>query len=141
MFHLRYALVVGHKHPLAGKRNLSLKRVMEYRLAYARTWPVVLGNWDQTFIDERLKPPDSSIGEATDEFFKDFISHCNTVAVMPMIGTIKDAIESGQLAELHVPKIDWSSTVALVFRTGDSLSPDARLLRDETRAAMREIGS
>jgi LysR family pca operon transcriptional activator len=141
LFRLRYALVVGHKHPLAGKRNLSLKRVMEYRLAYARTWPVVLENWDQTFIDEGLEPPDSSIGEATDEFFKDLISHCNTVAVMPMIGTIKDAIESGQLVELHVPKIDWSSTIALVLRTGDTLSPEARLLCDETRTALREIAS
>ena len=30
---------------------------------------------------------------------------------------------------------------ALVSRAGESLSPDARLLRDETRAAMHEIGS
>ncbi len=70
LFRLRCALVVGYKHPLAAKRNLLLKRVMEYRLAYARTWPVVLENWDQTFIDEDIPPPDSSIGEATDEFFQ-----------------------------------------------------------------------
>ena len=55
--------------------------------------------------------------------------------------SIKDAIESGQLAELHVPKIEWSSTVALVSRAGEGLSPDAGLLRDETRAAMCEIGA
>jgi hypothetical protein len=61
--------------------------------------------------------------------------------VLPIIGRIKDAIESGQLAELHLPKADWASTVALVFRTGDALSPDARLLRDETRTAMRKITS
>jgi hypothetical protein len=73
--------------------------------------------------------------------FQDLISHCHTVAVLPMIDTIKDAIESRQLAELHVPKVDWASTVALVFRTGEGLSPDTRRLRDETRTVMCKITS
>jgi len=139
LFKLRYGLVVGHKHPLAGKRNLTLKRVLEYRIAYARTWRNVLKNWNETFVEEGLQPPRPSIGEATDFFFINMISNCNAVAVLPMIGTFMDAIEAGQLSELHVPKVDWSSTVALVYRAGESLSPNARLLRDETRAALSEL--
>jgi hypothetical protein len=50
-----------------------------------------------------------------------------------------DAIETGQLSELHVSKVDWSSTVALVYRAGETLSPNARLLRDETRTALSEL--
>jgi DNA-binding transcriptional LysR family regulator len=138
LFRLRYGLVVGHKHPLAGKRNLSLKRIMKYRLAYARTWQVVLENWEQTFIDEGLDPPPPYVGEATDDFYIEMIAHCNTVAVMPMIGTIREAIESGQLVELHIPKLDWSSTVALVYRREENLSPDARLLMEETRIVLSQ---
>ncbi len=139
LFKLRYGLVVGHKHPLAGKRNLTLKRVLEYRIAYARQWRSVLKNWNSTFSSEGLQPPRPSIGEATDFFFINMISNCNAVAVLPMIGTFMDAIDTGQLAELHVPRVDWSSTVALVYRAGESLSPNARLLRDETRAALSEL--
>lgn len=141
LFRLRYALVVGNKHPLAGKRNLSLKRVLDYPLAYARTWRAVLDNWNQTFTNEGLEPPRPSIGEATDDFFINLISNCNTVAVLPMAGSFTEALEAGQLAELHVPKIDWASTVALMYRTGEILSPDARLLREETRNALVELGT
>jgi len=136
LFRLRYGLVVGQKHPLAGKRNLNLKRIVEYRLAFARTWQEVLDNWDETFIDAGIDPPQSHIGEATDDFYIELISHCNAVALMPMLGTIRDAIEAGQLIELHTPQLNWSSTVALVWRGPDALSPDARLLLDETRAAL-----
>lgn len=139
LFRLRYGLVVGHKHPLAGKRNLTLKRVLGYPLAYARTWRTVLNNWSQTFIDEGLEPPRPSIGEATDDFFINLVTHSNTVAVLPMAGSFTDAIEAGQLAELHVPKIDWASTVALMYRAGETLSPDARLLREETRSALSKL--
>lgn len=138
LFRLRYGLVVGHGHPLAGKRNLALARVMEYRLAFARTWQVVLENWEQTFREESLEPPPPYVGEATDEFYIELIMNCSAVAVLPMIGTIRDAIEAGQLVELHVPRLDWSSTVALVHRGEEGLTPDARLLMDETRSALAD---
>ncbi len=86
-----------------------------------------------------LEEPRPLIGEATDDFFINLIANSNSVAMLPMTGSFKDAIESGQLAELHVPKVDWSSNVAVVFRTDENLPPDARLLRDETRAALSEI--
>jgi DNA-binding transcriptional LysR family regulator len=133
LFRLRYGLVVGSRHPLAGRRNLSLGRVMEYRLAYASTWRVVLENWDETFTAAGLAPPPPPMGEATDDFLKAMLAHCDMVAVLPMIGTIKEAIEAGQLAELHVPKVEWFSRVGLVYRSDDGLSPDARLLLGETR--------
>lgn len=136
LFRLRYGLVVGQKHPLAGKRNLTLPRVMEYRLAYASTWGLVLANWDETFAEAGMSPPTAAMGEATDDFVRNMISQCNTVAVLPMIGTIQDAITAGQLAELHVPRVNWYSTVALVYRNDDSLSSNARLLIDETRAEL-----
>lgn len=136
LFRLRYGLLVGQKHPLAGKRNLTLARVMEYRLAYASTWGLVLPNWEETFTEAGLAPPSASMGEATDDFVCNMVANCNTVAVMPMIGTIQDAIAAGQLAELHVPRVNWHSTVALVYRSDDSLSANARLLIDETRAAL-----
>ena len=85
-----------------------------------------------------VSPPASSIGEATDEFFIILIANCNRVAVLPMIGAFTDAIDAGKLVELHVPKVNWASTVALVFRDGETLSPDARLLRDAARAALTE---
>ncbi len=141
LFRLRYGLVVGHRHPLAGKRNLTLKRILEYRIAYARTWRSVLKNWNETFASEGLQPPRPSIGEATDFFFINMISNCNAVAVLPMIGTFMDAIEAGQLTELHVPKVDWSSIVALVYRAGETLSPNAGLLRDETRKALSALSA
>lgn len=133
LFRLRYGLVVGHRHPLAGKRNLGLARVMEYRLAYASTWRVVLENWAETFADAGLAPPPPPMGEATDDFLKAMLANCNMVAVLPMIGTIKDAIEAGELAELHVPRVDWFSRVGLVYRGDEGLAPDARLLLAETR--------
>mgnify|MGYP000849749526 CR=1 FL=1 len=133
LFRLRYGLVVGQKHPLAGRRNLSLARVMDYRLAYASTWRFVLENWEDAFADAGVEPPPQPMGEATDDFLRAMLANCNMVAVVPMIGTILDAIESGQLAELHVPKVEWYSTVALVYRNDETLSPDARLLLDETR--------
>jgi LysR family transcriptional regulator, regulator for genes of the gallate degradation pathway len=133
LFRLRYGLVVGQKHPLAGRRNLSLARVMDYRLAYASTWRVVLDNWDETFAAAGLAPPPQPMGEATDDFLRAMLANCNMVAVLPMIGTIKDAIEAGQLAELHVPKVEWYSTVALVYRSDEALAPDAKLLLEETR--------
>lgn len=133
LFRLRYGLVVGQKHPLAGRRNLSLARVMDYRLAYASTWRFVLENWEDAFTDAGVEPPPLPMGEATDDFLRAMLANCNMVAVVPMIGTILDAIESGQLAELHVPKVEWHSTVALVYRNDETLSPDARLLLDETR--------
>jgi DNA-binding transcriptional LysR family regulator len=136
LFRLRYGLVVGKKHPLAGKRNLTLARVMEYRIAYASTWGLVVDNWEDTFAEAGLAPPSAPMGEATDDFVRNMISHCNTVAVLPMIGTIRDAIAAGQLAELHVPRVSWHSTVALVCRSDDALSANARLLIDETRAAL-----
>jgi DNA-binding transcriptional LysR family regulator len=136
LFRLRYGLVVGQKHPLTGKRNLTLARIMEYRLAYASTWGLVLPNWEETFTDVGLTPPSSPMGEATDDFVRNMISHCSTVAVLPMIGTIQDALAAGQLVELHVPRVNWHSTVALVYRNDDSLSANARLLIDETRAAL-----
>lgn len=137
LFRLRYGLVVGQKHPLAGRRNLSLGRVMEYRLAYASTWRVVLDNWDETFAEAGLEPPPPPMGEATDDFLKAMLSRCNMVAVLPMIGTIQDAIETGQLAELHVPRVDWHSTVGLVYRDDGALGPDARLLLEETRRELQ----
>lgn len=137
LFRLRYGLVVGQKHPLAGRRNLALSRVMDYRLAYASTWRVVLDNWDQTFADAGLPPPAPPMGEATDDFLKAMLAHCNMVAVLPMIGTIQDATTSGQLVELHVPKLDWYSTVGLVYRGDEALSPDARLLLEETRRELQ----
>jgi DNA-binding transcriptional LysR family regulator len=73
------------------------------------------------------------MGEATDDFLKAMLAQCDMVAVLPMIGTIKDAIEAGKLAELHVPKVEWFSRVGLVYRSDDGLSPDARLLLDATR--------
>jgi DNA-binding transcriptional LysR family regulator len=133
LFRLRYGLVVGQKHPLAGRRNLALARVMDYRLAYSTTWRVVLENWDETFADAGLEPPPQPMGEATDDFLRAMLTHCNMVAVLPMIGTIKDAIEAGQLAELHVPRVEWFSTVSLVYRNDETLAPDARLLLEETR--------
>lgn len=133
LFRLRYGLVVGHKHPLAGRRNLSLGRVMDFRLAWSSTWSVVLDNWEEAFAEAGLDPPPQPMGEATDDFLRAMLMNCNMVAVMPMIGTIKDAIESGQLAELHVPKVDWYSTVSLVYRNDDVLAPDAKLLLEETR--------
>jgi DNA-binding transcriptional LysR family regulator len=136
LFRLRYALVVGKKHPLAGRRNLTLRRVLEYRLAYAGTWGSVVTNWEETFAEAGLKPPSAPMGEATDEFLRNMISQCNTVAVLPMIGTIQDAIAAGELVELHVPRVSWHSTVALVYRSDDALSPNARLLLDETRSAL-----
>lgn len=136
LFRLRYALVVGQKHPLAGRRNLTLPRVLEYRIAYAGTWGTVLANWAEAFAEAGLAPPSAPMGEATDEFVLNMISHCNTVAVLPMIGTIRDAIAAGQIAELHVPRVNWYSTVALVYRSDESLSPNARLLLEETRAAL-----
>lgn len=110
---------------------------MEYRLAYASTWRVVLENWDATFAEAGLPPPAPPMGEATDDFLKAMLSHCNMVAVLPMIGTIQDAIEAGQLVELHVPKVDWHSTVGLVYRDDDALGPDARLLLEETRRELQ----
>lgn len=136
LFRLRYGLVVGQKHPLAGKRNLTLPRVLEYRLAYAGTWGLVLSNWEEAFVEAGVAPPTAAMGEATDEFVCNMISHCSTVAVLPMIGTIQDAIAAGQLAELHVPRVNWYSTVALIYRSDDSLSANARLLIDETRAEL-----
>ncbi len=136
LFRLRYALVVGKRHPLAGRRNVALARVLEYRIAYASTWGMVLANWEETFAEAGLTPPAAPMGEATDEFVCNMIAQCDTVAVLPMIGTIRDAIATGDLAELHVPRINWHSTVALVYRSDDSLSPNARLLLDETRAAL-----
>ncbi len=136
LFRLRYGLIAGGKHPLAGKRQLTLRRVMDYRLAYARTWQTVIDSWDDAFKAEGLSPPSSAIGEATDDFFRDLISQCNTIAVLPMIGTIRDSIEAGQLTELHVPAVNWTSTVGMIYRSADSLSADARLLMDETRAAL-----
>jgi DNA-binding transcriptional LysR family regulator len=138
LFRLRYGLVVGQKHPLAGRRNLSLARVMDYRLAYASTWRVVLENWDETFATAGLPPPPQPMGEATDDFLRAMLAHCNMVAVLPMIGTIQEAIEDGQLAELHVPKVEWYSTVALVYRGDETLSPDARLLLEETRRELAQ---
>lgn len=139
LFRLRYGLVAGKRHPLAGRRNLDLAQVVEYRLAYARTWQLVIDNWDQTFRDAGLEPPDSAIGEATDEFFLDLICNCDAISVLPMIGTIRDAIEAGRLAELHVPAADWSSTVGLAYRDAGSLSPDAGLLLAETREALAAL--
>lgn len=54
-----------------------------------------------------------------------------------MAGSFTDAIEAGQLAELHVPKIEWASTVTLMYRAGEQLIPDAHLLRDAMRDATR----
>jgi len=139
LFRLRYALVAGKGHPLAGKRNVSLGQVLDYRLAFAGTWRVVIDNWEETFACEGLAPPASAIGEATDEFFLDLISNCDAISVLPMIGTIRDAINSGRLAELHVPAADWSSTVGLAYRDAEQLSPDARLLLDETRGALAAL--
>lgn len=114
--------------------------MLDYPLAYASTWRKVLENWNRVFTDEGLLPPRPSIGEATDDFFVNLIANSNTVVVLPMAGSFVDAIEAGQLAELHVPKIDWASTVALMYRAGETLSPDARLLREETRAALSQLG-
>lgn len=139
LLRLRYALVTGHGHPLAGKRKLSLRQVMDFRLAYARTWRVVIDNWEDSFASEGLSPPSSAIGEATDEFFLELISNCNTVAVLPMIGTIRDAIDAGRLAQLHVPAADWSSAIGLVYRDVDTLSADARLLLQETRSTLAAL--
>jgi LysR family transcriptional regulator of abg operon len=139
LLRLRYSIVAGHGHPLAGKRNLRLRQVLDYRLAYARSWQVVIANWEETFAKEGLTPPGSAIGEATDEFFVELISNCNTVAVLPMIGAIREAIDAGKLAELHVPTADWSSTVGLVYREIEALSPDARLLLDETRTTVAAL--
>lgn len=133
LFRLRYGLVVGVKHPLAGRRNLNLARVMEYRLAYASTWRVVLENWDETFAEAGLAPPPPPMGEATDEFLRAMLANCNMVAVLPIIGSIRRAIEAGQLAELHVPRVEWYSRVGLVYRSDNGLAPDAQLLLDETR--------
>jgi LysR family cyn operon transcriptional activator len=136
LFRLRYALVVGKRHPLAGRRNLNLARVLDYRIAYASTWGSVLANWEDAFADAGLTPPSAPMGEATDEFVCNMIAQCNTVAVLPMIGSIRDAIAGGDLAELHVPRVNWHSTVALVYRSDQPLSANARLLLDETRAAL-----
>jgi hypothetical protein len=72
------------------------------------------------------------------QFFIILIANCNTVAVLSMIGAFTDAFDAGKLVELHVPKVNWASTVALVFRDGETLSPDARLLRDAAQAALTE---
>jgi hypothetical protein len=61
-----------------------------------------------------VSPPASSIGEATDQFFIILIANCKTVAVLPMIGVFTDAIDA------------------------ETLSPDARLLRDAAQAALTE---
>ena len=133
LFRMPYRLLCGRQHPLAKKKFLSLKQVLEFRLAYGRDWANNIHGWKQSFDKEGRRQPESFIEVGPSEFFLSLLQDSDAIVLNPLTGLMQQYIDQREVVELNVQGGDWYRSVALVHRRKQAFTPAAQLLFDEIR--------
>ena len=133
LFQLPYRLVCGKNHPLANKKSVTLKQVLDYRLAYGKEWATHVNGWSEAFAKEGLTQPESFVDVASTEFYINIVQHSDVIVLHPITGFLQDFIDQGELVQLNVQATDWFRTAALVHRKNQTFTPAAQLLFTEIK--------
>lgn len=141
LFRLPYGLICGKNHPLANKKSLSLKSILDYRLAYGKEWAAEIHGWSEAFEQAKLDQPESFIDVAATEFYINIARECDVIVLHPLTGFMLSYLESGELVQLNVQGTDWHSVIGLVHRKNQAFSPAAQLLFDEIKERMPKLAN
>lgn len=127
---------VRNSHPLAGKKNLTLKDLLD------ENW-IIFGRgegrrfvYDQTFTLNDLDPPSSSLESNSIPFTITLLENSDNIALLPsQIFTTKRIGQSITPLNIATNMPGW--TISIVIRTDTTLSPVCRELISEIRGLVK----
>ncbi|MDB5456943.1 MAG: hypothetical protein JWP92_2528 [Caulobacter sp.] len=125
-------VVVREGHPLAGRRDLSLRDLGEFPWMIPEYPPSHRAIVNRAFLDAGLTPPTSAIDVSTVVFFDSLIRQTDLVTIVPAM-LLSTPERSGQLVGLETDFQFPPEEVGMAYRENTTLLPGARVVIDLVR--------
>ena len=127
-------VVAGATHPLARKRKVSAKDLLEYPWIAIGNLDANLPNWQRAFGDSGLEPPRPAIDVRNIALVRSLLLEGLFLTVLPKPMAQAD-IEAGLLVSVHPSSFEWSLRLDAVTRAGVTLPAAARIFLERLRDA------
>jgi DNA-binding transcriptional LysR family regulator len=126
-------VVVREGHPLAGRRDLSLRDLGGFPWMIPEYPPSHRAIINQAFLDAGLPPPTAAIDVSTVVFFDSLIRQTDLVTIVPAT-LLSTPDRSGQLVGLEIDFPFPHEEVGMAYRERSTLLPGARAVIDVVRS-------
>lgn len=134
----RLAVCCRTRHPLIGRRNVSLKTLLQYPWVLPARNPRARIRLEAHFLAQNLPPPDPAVETESMTFLfavlrtSNALSYTTSATIRPPGG--------GGLTLLDVPALRSTRSAGIMRRRGAWLSPAAQTVLSELKAICREDG-
>lgn len=122
----RYHVYCRRDHPLARRKKVPLKRLLDYPWITGADRDLVAERVAASFTDRGLEPPVPTVHTDSVSFAISVVLQSDTLFILPS-ETVRREVASGQLVALDVDAEPWTRPTVVLYRRNSTRSPDAIL--------------
>lgn len=134
LFELDFAVVASARHPLAGRKLVTLAELSRERWALTGASLLTQQRLRRMFLERGLPPPDIAVETRSLRLRLQLVASSRLLDYTSL-GVFQAARRSFGLKRLRVPELEWRRAVSVVYREGAYLSPAARRVIDCIKTA------
>jgi LysR family transcriptional regulator of abg operon len=131
-------IVARRDHPLAAKKRVTLKEVLEQPWMLPRQPDVLRSRFEAAFMRAGLEPPRPMIEYTSVMSVPRFLLANRQLVTFLLDTMIWPELKNRSLVRLPVPAFGWTVDSSVIFRRGVALPPAAERLVEEVRLACAE---
>jgi LysR family transcriptional regulator of gallate degradation len=132
LFHDEVSVVVRCGHPLAKRRNVSLRTLAEYSWVLTEQQEILQRHLRSKFLQAGIALPPSRIRTNSVEFMLASVTNSDMLTYVPR-SLIALQESAGRLTVVHAPEATWIRDNAIIRPRHGTLSPAAKALIAELR--------
>lgn len=138
LFELDFAVVASARHPLAGRKLVTLADLSRERWALTGASLLTQQRLRRTFLEHGLPPPDIAVETRSLRLRLQLVASSRLLDYTS-VGVFRAARRSFRLRALRVPELEWRRPVSVVYREGAYLSPAARRVIECIKSASSSL--
>ena len=135
--HDEYRIIAAANHPLAGRRGVDCRQLLEYPWLMGENLGDVGQAFEQSFESRGLAPPRTAIRTSSVEFLRVALMQGPYLCVLPSQLLAQD-LREGKLTLLDAPDFCWRRPISLYYRQTATVSPAIVAVIDALHAAARQ---
>jgi LysR family transcriptional regulator of gallate degradation len=128
----RMALLAGARHPLAGRRRITVQNLSPYPWVLSRAGTPLREALEAYFAGERCAVPEPAVETGDLALVRGLLVHSHMVAPLSE-HQMRHEIDTGSLVVLPLPMKGLQRRIGITTRAGAQLPPGAKALLDELR--------
>ncbi|WP_370208374.1 LysR substrate-binding domain-containing protein [Pararhodobacter marinus] len=119
--------VARKDHPLAGKRNVTLDEINQFRIIGPEHNAIIWDEINKFLMMNGRRGFDRLIESSSYEFSRTFLRHSDSIACLSR-SIVRPELESGDFVAIDTPVHDMMGAVGVTYRSGTRMSAPARTL-------------